>query len=55
MNIFFENLKQKVVIKKAIYFMHSMGMAYYEIPQKEDFLKSSGYKDSISPALEEIP
>ncbi|WP_426940332.1 hypothetical protein ACQCPO_15440 [Bacillus mycoides] len=54
MNVFFESLKQKIIIKKAIYFMHSIGMTYYEIPQKEDFLKSNGYKNTISPALEEI-
>jgi hypothetical protein len=54
MKDFLENLKQKVVIKKAIYFMLSMGMAYYEVPQKEDFLKATGYTDIINPALEEI-
>lgn len=30
-----------------------MGMAYYEVPQK-GFLKATGYKDIINPALDEI-
>lgn len=49
-----ENLKQEVVIKKAIYFMHSIGIAYYEVPKRENFLNANGYKDTINPALEEI-
>ncbi|MDQ1005439.1 hypothetical protein QFZ28_006017 [Neobacillus niacini] len=51
---FLQNLSQKVVVKKAIYFMRSMGMAYYEVPNKVDLLKSNGYRDNINPALDEM-
>lgn len=49
-----EGLKQKITIKKAKYLMFSMGIVYYEIPQKENLLLNIGYKEIIKPALEEI-
>ncbi|MEK4058502.1 MULTISPECIES: hypothetical protein [Paenibacillus] len=51
---FIESLKQKIEIKKAIYFLFSMGMAYYEVPQKREYLDDIGYRDLIQPAFDEI-
>lgn len=54
MKDFLEQLSQKIKIKKAIYFLYSMGMPYYEVCQREEFLMQNGYRDVISPALKEI-
>lgn len=54
MDEFLKNLKENVEIKRAIYFLLSMGMVYYEVPNKEHILKADGYKDIFNPALDEI-
>lgn len=48
------DLRQNEKIMKAVYFLFSIRVAYYEVWKKEEFLKESGYQDIILPTLTEI-